>query len=279
MKALELVEALKKERRKGSTTLAETVLNIYRTLARESDNLSRDLPKYGELIETARPSMPLVKRFSREVLQRISSPSSEEVLKAVEDVEKTYRSKLNRLVEHAVDKLSGIGSVTTMSHSGTIINILSRLEGLRRVNVLESRPLREGVLMAAALRNSCMVVVYVDAAVAYAVERSDAVVVGADALYPDGSFSAKVGVKPLAATAKLLGKPFHVAVDTWKLAEEFVNEMGPSTDVDEQMPAENPVFEKVPPDLIDFYLTDLGALTPAMLVKRLPHTRKSRENH
>ncbi len=270
MKAAELLESLRKENRRGSTALAETVLNIYTTLAKESTNLSNDLPKYAQLIEASRPSMPLVKRFSREVLQRISNPSSEEVLKAVEDVEKTYRSMLNRLVEHAVNKLSDIRTVTTMSHSGTILNILSRLKGLRRVNVLESRPLREGVLMAAALKSRCMVVVYVDAAAAYAVERSDAVLVGADALYPDGSFSAKVGVKPLSATAKLLRKPFHVAVDTWKLAETFVNEMGPSTDVDEQLAAENPVFEKVPPELVDTYLTDLGALTPAMLVERLP---------
>ncbi|MEM0349071.1 MAG: hypothetical protein QXD24_02655 [Candidatus Caldarchaeum sp.] len=269
MKTLELVEALKKERQKGSTALAETVLNIYRTLAKESSNLSEDLPKYAAIIEAARPAMPLVKRFSREVLRRISSPSTDEVLKAVEDVEKTYREMLNSLVEQAVKKLSDIGSVTTMSHSGTVRSILSRLEGLRRVNVLESRPLREGVLMAKVLGEVCEVRVYVDAAAAYALERSDAVVVGADALYSDGSFSAKVGVKPLAASAKLLGKPFHVAADSWKLAEEFVNEEGPSADVDVQLPAENPIFEKVPPVLVDTYLTDLGVLTSSELVECL----------
>ncbi|MCS6783749.1 MAG: hypothetical protein N3H84_02325 [Candidatus Caldarchaeum sp.] len=260
MKHFEILEKIRSERRRGSTTLAFMVLDAYRALAAEAQNLDAEVPRFAALVEEARPAMPLVARFSREVVKRVDVFSPEKLLAAVDDVEKTYRGMLEQLVTSAVEKLAAYPKITTLSHSGTVSSILRRLKNIQLACVLESRPLREGLLLASELEGH--VKVFVDAAMAYAVEECDAVVVGADALFADGSFAGKVGVRPLAYVAKNIGKPFYVVCDTWKQADSFVNEYGPASDVAETHTAENPVFEKVEPEYVTAFLTEKKAASP-----------------
>ncbi|MEM1946988.1 MAG: hypothetical protein QW614_05880 [Candidatus Caldarchaeum sp.] len=264
MKALEIVEGIVGERRRGSTALAWMVLEAYRKIAEESDNLQRDVPPLSDRIAKARPAMPLVKRFNDEVLKRVKRYEFDEIVEACRQVETAYRMNVEKLVENAEKQLAGCKTITTISHSGTVLNILKKVDTVRDVFVLESRPLREGLIMASELKRLKRVTVCVDAAAGYAVDASEAALVGGDALFPDGSFAGKVGVRPLALLAKEAGKPFYVACDTWKYAERFENEHGPAEEVSAEngLSVFNPVFEKVGKEHVYMYLTEKGAVKP-----------------
>ncbi|MEM2238014.1 MAG: hypothetical protein QXU87_04635 [Candidatus Caldarchaeum sp.] len=262
--AFDIVEEIVRERRRGSTALAGMVLEAYRKIAEESKNLERDVALLSEMIGKARPAMPLVKRFSDEVLKRVKRFYPDEIVEACRQVETAYRMMVEKLVENAEKQLKGCKAVATISHSGTVLNILKKIDTVSDVFILESRPLREGLIMASELKRLKRVTVCVDAAAGYAVDASEAVVVGGDAFFPDGSFAGKVGVRPLALLAKEAGKPFYVACDTWKYAERFENEHGPAEEVSAEngLSVLNPVFEKVGKEHVYMYLTEKGAVKP-----------------
>jgi len=258
------VEKILSERRLGSTSLAKLVLEAYKCLAEESVNLKHDVEILSQHIREARPAMPLIKRFNEEVMKRLIEYDKSRLLNACNDVENTYQSILRKLVENALNELSSYRSVVTLSHSGTILEILKNCEKIKKVYILESRPLREGLLTASELCKMKEVIVCVDAAAVYAVEACEAVVVGADALFRDGSFSGKIGVRALAMAAKEYGKPFYVACDSWKKGDIFINEYGLKVDVSEQncFDVLNPIFETVPNKFVTAFLTDKGVIKP-----------------
>jgi translation initiation factor 2B subunit (eIF-2B alpha/beta/delta family) len=264
LKAFQFVEAIRLERRHGSVTLAHMVLEAYRALADESENLEKDIPVLRASLSNLRPSMPLINRFNTEVLRRLKTFSRAGLLAACEEVEAYYRDVLTALVGYAATVLNGVRSVATLSHSNTVIQALRKAANVERVVVLESRPLLEGLLAAEELSDIKDVVVCVDAAAGYAVELADAVLVGADALFPDGSFAGKVGVKNLAAHSREQGKPFYVACDTWKYADKFENEYGQAEDLGHGLRFKvlNPVFEKVDPRYVTGYVTEKGFVKP-----------------
>ncbi len=267
MKALEVVEGIKRERHLGSTALAWMVLEAYRSLAEESRDLKRDISTLSQKIRYARPAMPLINRFNEEVVRRVKAFKLDELLNACRDVELTYRAMMDKLVETAGKELSIYKSVTTISHSGTVLNILKKTENIENVFVLESRPMREGLVMASELKDVKKVTVCVDAAAGYAVDSSDVVLVGGDAVFSDGSFAGKVGVKMLALLAWDSGKPFYVACDTWKYSDRFENEFGLAEDV-HGIAGVNvlaPVFERVDGRLVYAYITEKGVFKPTSL--------------
>ena len=265
MKAFHVVDAIKSERRRGSATLAQMVLEAYRALAEGGVELERDVKMLAEELSRARPALPLVNRFSREVVRRVRLYTPAGLLEACDAVEKAYRGVVEALVEKAAAVFEGVRAVVTISHSNTVIQILRKTASVERVLVLESRPLLEGLLAAEELAGAKEVLVCVDAAAGYAVEQADAVLVGADALFPDGGFSGKVGVKSLALHSLECGKPFYVACDTWKYADRFENEYGPSEDLEHgaRFKVLNPMFERVEPRYVTAYLTEKGFVKPA----------------
>ncbi len=264
MKALQFVEAIRLERRHGSVTLAHMVLEAYRALAEENENLEKDIPVLREALSNIRPAMPLINRFNTEVLRRLKTYSRSGLLEACREVEAAYGDVLTALVGHAANVLSGVRSVATLSHSNTVIQALRKAASVERVVVLESRPLLEGLLAAEELSDVKDVVVCVDAAAGYAVELADAVLVGADALFPDGSFAGKVGVKNLAAHSREQGKPYYVACDTWKYADKFENEYGQAEDLGHGLHFKvlNPMFERVDAGHVTGYVTEKGFVKP-----------------
>jgi translation initiation factor 2B subunit (eIF-2B alpha/beta/delta family) len=275
---LKNLDKLLMERRRGSTALAMTVLDCFRELARSriSDvRLGPMVERLGGQLSAARPSMPLIARFSHEVLGRFKASASggdlrETLLEACRAVEEEYRSRLGRLVDLAAKFMEKYEKVLTLSHSGTVERILASSPGVGTVIVLESRPLMEGRLMAKRLSSVKRVELMVDAAVGHAVSRSDACLVGADAIFPQGSFAGKIGVMAMASLAQYLGKPFYVASDLWKITGEpgYHVESGGADEVWKmrgRVHVLNPYFEVVAPYLVTGYLTEEGFKRPSEL--------------
>jgi translation initiation factor 2B subunit (eIF-2B alpha/beta/delta family) len=115
---------------------------------------------------------------------------------------------------------------------------------------------------------------------ALAAADADLVVVGADALFRDGSFANKIGSLPLALSCRHVGTPYYVVTELSKLysgdPDDIAMEQRPAAELVEdwelwragRISARNQFFERVPADLVTAYLTDDGVLTPDELALR-----------
>jgi translation initiation factor 2B subunit (eIF-2B alpha/beta/delta family) len=106
----------------------------------------------------------------------------------------------------------------TISYSGTVAAALRAAAGkLAGLVVCEGRPLLEGRRLAAELAAAGLPVTLITEAQAFLFMRhTDRLVLGADAVLPDGSIRNKAGSALLALAATELGKPVTVVADSWK---------------------------------------------------------------
>jgi ribose 1,5-bisphosphate isomerase len=164
--------------------------------------------------------------------------------------------------------------IATISYSATVLRVLEAVARSRAVEVRcsEGRPALEGRKLAARLAAvGIPVIFFTDAALGHAVEESDAVLVGADAVA--GSFFLnKSGTGLLAGAAALRGVPVHVAAGRDKFvaeatADRLENRDGPGAEVWPDAPpgvrVRNPYFERVAIDLVTSFITDIGLLPAA----------------
>jgi len=283
------MKEIRAEKRLGSTSLASRCLDSLRLLALEAEAGSPEA--FGRIVEETvsilsrlRPSMPIIARTAAEVLKRYGQRSAyassvedarEALRESCSEVERTYERMLDSLISHASRVLSSYDSVSTLSHSGTLKKVISSSPSLRNIFLLESRPMLEGRGMAMELAREKHVEMVVDAACSYAVDKSQAVLLGADALFSDGSFSGKVGCRPVCVVANEASRPVYVACDTWKLVgrEGYVVEEGEPDEVwtdRGSVLVRNPYFEVVPCRYVTAYLTDLGVYSPSQ-IRELGH--------
>ena len=161
------------------------------------------------------------------------------------------------------------GSVATLSRSGTALDAL-RDGNPSRVFVAESRPAREGVAVAEELADECAVTLHTDAATAHVLASEDVgrVVVGADAIRPDGAVVNKTGTRALAIAAAREGVPVTVVAATDKIStrEEVNLESGTRSavyDGEAGIDVVNPTFDVTPADCVTEVATERGRLEAA----------------
>jgi len=165
----------------------------------------------------------------------------------------------------AADEIRG-ATVLTLSRSGTVREALPAADYLF---VAESRPDREGVGVAEAMAADCEVTLHTDAAVAHvlATEPVDAVVVGADAVGPDGTVVNKTGTRGAALAADREGVPVYAVASTDKVRTDDAvrfEDGDPAAvyDGEAAVSALNPTFDATPADFVSAVCTERGALAP-----------------
>jgi translation initiation factor 2B subunit (eIF-2B alpha/beta/delta family) len=183
-------------------------------------------------------------------------------------------------------RLLGRGaSCLTLSSSEAVYQTLlaaRRLRRLARVVVAESRPGREGLVLARRLgARAIPVVVIVDAAVAAEVQSVDAVVVGADAVTRSGVWN-KAGTLGAALAARAAGRAVLVVTTEDRLVPAAlarrlrVPEAEPAAVLRRPprgVSAVSRLFDVTPLGLVGRVVTEAGAFTPAVLRRRLPPSR------
>ncbi len=176
----------------------------------------------------------------------------------------------------ANDGKGGALRLVTLSRSRSVLTVFDALHQRReiRVSCAESRPGLEGRALASRLASSGVAVTLLsDAAIAFAVSGSDAVVVGADAVGPEW-FLNKSGTRMLAAAAAQQGVPVYVAATRDKfvgaaIGERLVLREGAPAEIWDAAPAgvevRNPYFEATPIDMVTSVISDLGVLGAGMI--------------
>ena len=221
-------------------------------------------------------------------VQPSMAPLRNAALEAVASLDRPPRfERFVRRVEHAPRILARVAAdffaadaaatfrCATISSSSAVRIVIDAVRATRPVEVWcsESRPALEGRALAASLASAGVLVTCVaDAALAHAMPRVDAVLVGADAIAPDRVLN-KSGTRMLAAAAIQHGIPVYVAATRDKMVSAAVADTLTirEGDADEIWPApppgvtvRNPYFEWTPLDLVAALLTDAGVLGAGM---------------
>jgi len=156
----------------------------------------------------------------------------------------------------------------THSYSSTVLQVLGHSQGIE-VICPESRPLAEGLRTAKALgAKGIRVRLVADFAALSLVGESDLVMVGADAITPDGVVN-KVGTYGLALAAREKAVPFYVLAGREKFLPAplsralRIEKKNPKEITQETIPnvvVENRYFDFTPLDLITGVVTQAGVI-------------------
>ena len=181
------------------------------------------------------------------------------------DLEKSQKKILNYC-----EGLSGTKDrLCTFSRSSLVVEAMKHLykQGhLSSVILTESRPMYEGRIAAEELsKEGIPVTLFVDAAINQAVQQSDMVFIGADAV-SEKNIVNKIGTRILALCARQLNRPVYVLCSRNKFLPEKINmaqeEEHAFSQVWKKKPKDvsiwNKYFEKVPLDMVDGIITEKG---------------------
>lgn len=236
------VKRIARDRSKGASVLAEDALlaleDAWRSkiAARRAADLARKLA-------SSRPSMPVLENVVNLATLRAfeSFDAGRDPAAAVEAVREAARAARGAASRHAAAIAQGV--VLTHSASETVLKAIraaARAKRVSRVIVTEARPGREGRDASRALaRDGVEVTHVVDATVALHVREADLVLVGADAVLPDGSIVNKAGTSLVALAARESSVPVLAVADAFKVSPRE------GVPLEEKAPEE--VWSKPPP--------------------------------
>jgi ribose 1,5-bisphosphate isomerase len=232
----------------------------------------QELAQVARSLIAARPSMAVLRNRVNRLMFASRGLPAYEVVTLTERLIAEAIAAEQATAAAAAEHLAG-RRVLTLSRSGTVTAALQMAQPpVAAVLVLESRPGGEGRAVAEELAESRLAVTLLPdtaAAVALAAPGTDLVLVGADAVLPEGSVVNKVGTHLLALAARERGIPCYAAASTDKLGEAAAGEE--TGDAHElyrgaaPLTVWAPLFEVTPGGLFAAILTERGPLPPGAI--------------
>lgn len=272
------LDRLASDRARGARPLGTAALVALERWARAAEPGSvsgSTLRSLATRLRRVQPAMANFERWADALRALARGPSREdrsaEVLRWVRGERTRLRRELPRLRGIAARRLPPRIRMVTLSRSETLRDVLAHLGPNRRpreVVVLESLPGGEGRAFAsdlrrAGLRARCVA----DARGPAELRQADAMLIGADAIYRDGSVLHKRGTRSMAAVAHRLGKPVYVLAGSSKILDRRPAGTRPG-----------PLFDRTPASWLTEIWTDAGPVAAFRWPDshRLPRRRRDR---
>lgn len=197
------------------------------------------------------------------------------LLYGAKEIKKFLDSNDKKIISLGKKVLSNASLILTHSRSSTVVKLLKEMGKEREIKVIctESRPMYEGRRLAEEIVcPSIDVTLVIDSAIFSFIEEADAIVVGADAITPDGIVN-KVGTHPIALFAREEKIPFYVISQTqkifpWVKIEEVWEKC-------ESIKVKNIYFDITPLTLVTAIITEDGLLKHNDVKKRCKHIKIS----
>ena len=158
----------------------------------------------------------------------------------------------------------------------SVIKAAYQAEKITGVYACETRPKKQGLITIRELAEAGIpVTLIVDSAMRYVMPEVPVAFIGTDSLESDGSVINKIGTQILAATARDFGVPIYACAETYKFLPPSkanvrvqielrpANEIISAEDLPEGVEVYNPVFDRVPPELITGIITEVGVIKPS----------------
>ena len=240
-----------------------------------------ELARFAERLAGVQPAMASLRNLARRTLEALKEQSDLAAAReAIQRFLQALEQSPTRIAERALPLIPKGARLLTISYSSAVFLALKRAqEEGKGISVVcpESRPLREGLRLAQELaRLGVETEVCVDALAPALVEECDLVLVGGDALAPEGLVN-KCGTLALALAAHRQGKPFVAAIGQLKFLKRFelswIREMPPEEVLnDVQLPHArvlNRYFDLTPLERVTHIVTESETLKPEEVQRRL----------
>lgn len=277
---------IKEDRSRGSRELTAYLLEELLIWALEQNQIERsDLKTLCKSITTLRPEMAAICSVGYILWARLQENEETSEVKAFQQALRELRTEREesdqKLFEHHRKADFSEVNVMTFSRSSTVLSLLQQHPDIESAVVLHSFPGEEGLDMAEDLGRTLEVTFAYDVEAGYFLPKVDALYVGVDCLFHDGSIVNKTGTRLLAAASGQT--PVRCVTDIWKLtrvdavtdAPRFPSPDG--TPADQQR--EHPIFETIQPELIDTYVTNRGVFyTEKNLMEQLDDIREAQKS-
>ena len=290
-----LVE-IRQDNRSGATRLTEragqallawlAAIPAEQSLGKARQSLGRFAVELAE----AKPAMASMRNLANRALlasERAGSPA--ELRRHVAQTVQRYIQQLGRstdlIAAQAARFIRPGATVMTISYSSVVLAALKQaLSAGKHFQIIcpESRPICEGRTLAQELaRLGLRAELVADAAAPALVSRSELLLLGGDALAPEGLVN-KIGSYPLALAAQAAGRPVIALVGRQKflplfrrawLPQEPSKELWPQGELPANLTVQNRYFETVPLELLSQVICEAGALAPEQLLGRLQALR------
>ena len=242
-----------------------------------------ELEKIAIKVSRTRPTEPGLKYMLSQILLKVKGFETEDVkklkssaLRIIDDLLDELESELERIAENGAKLIKSGDVVMTHCHSHSVVAIFrkAKAQGKKfKVIVTETRPLYQGIKTAKDLLSSKIPVIYCeDSAIGHFMKIVTKVLVGCDAILPNGAVVNKIGTFPMALVAKHFGRGVYVAGGTIKITPEIRIEFREAEEIiaPNKLPGAkiiNPAFDVTPPEFIDQIITEKGSVRPEMIEK------------
>jgi translation initiation factor eIF-2B subunit delta len=283
--AYEIIKRIREDKVSGASQLTALSLEALKSTLKnfsgeKFEELFGSLRTTARLLTEAKPTMPSIANISNKLLWRIREKPrklgrfslreakrlcEEELLKIALE----YREKLGKTAENGSKLISEDDSIATCSYSSIIIEAfrIAKNEELR-FKVLAassiSGSISHGLNLAEKLSQlGVKVQVYPDSMIGEMVKEASMVMLGADAILPDGSIINGEPSLRLALEAKQKAKPLYVVCDSMKIS-----------------PVKIPIqegFDLVNKDLIKNLVMEDGKIKPSSIVDKVKETAEWRQ--
>ena len=165
-------------------------------------------------VSTRLSHFAIIDNYINELNRLLTAVDNERLIKYLRSIEDDEKLIINEIFTKIYRKLPSAKTLLTISKSGTLFNVLKLWHKNRtnlKIIITESRPAREGKLMAKELlKCGLKVEMITDAMAGIFVQKADAVIIGADAVLNNGNVINKTGSLALALLCKHYKIPFYV---------------------------------------------------------------------
>ncbi len=276
------VNEIKSLKIQGATNIGKTALHFLLTLP------ETEIPQAIEELIAARPTEPLLQNCLE--LVRIKGKSViKPLLSRLEDSKE-------EIIKAGLPLIKNNQTILTHCHSSTVVSILKRAKdkGLDfKVYLTETRPVFQGRITAKELVDAGITATMItDSEAAFLVSREDQkeidlVLLGADAITPDGGAINKVGSYGIALSAREAKIPVFITAKLLKFSPRpVVIEEREGEEIWLKKPKSlkifNPAFDFVPAKLVSGLVTEFGVIKPErvkfIVKKNYPWISKSSNN-
>lgn len=279
---------------------AQTFLSYLKEKIHSGFQHEEKILEFAERLKKLKPSMGSVHNAIDDLVTIFKTYRNDfhQMLFVMDEYVSRYQQETNQGLDKIAELFSSLieDGDQLLTHSFTRSVLLAfehALDQGKKFSVIsgESRPRNEGAYFASLLASKGLdVTLITDAAVAHYMPRATKVLVGADALYADGTVVNKMGTLSVAVIAREFHKPVYVLAITTKLylpslfGKHLDMERRPGNEVLNTEPddpvacshltVENIFFEEVPPEYITYLVTEKGLIKPCQLLNVVLPDRK-----
>lgn len=252
------------DRRQGARALAMRALHALLAARESSPSQAR---AFLRALAHIRPELPTL-RAAAALAWSAAGLATRERPSRLREILLDLDGQARRTAEASARLLSG-RRVLTVSRSSQVLAALLAAKP-SEVRVLAGWPLQDGLAMARELQRSGIAARAVpDAAVASAARDADVLLLGADAVTPDGTVRNRAASLAAALAARAAGRPCYVIVDRLKLSATLPSDRGlVAGRTADGLLAETPLLEDVPPRLVTGYVTSDGVVAQRAFTAR-----------